>query len=335
MEVVFRPLSMRQVTTTEETANSRVLPASDERIKPLPLSEHKTSASPPGAANPRQTTVPRRSGEKRPEATPRRPSSTTRHSAPTRGALDNRRGSSAANLRDREAESTPHSARSERVERRRTSPTGVTRASSATGRLSGSRREANKVEVDPASHMRQLEAQLASFRTRNAALEGEVAQLRAEAQAVQQAHEEQLRRLRQELENKELQLQQKEQDLKMLQNEQNKNLQSFLRRAIPLQSGSLSLPAGAKLVPEPKQGLAWSPARSATPCVTHQAPCVPQIYSPQSQLRRVGEAPVLSFTNGSPHVAVMPMPVRMTPRQVWTYTPSHNEQDLAQKGKMS
>eukprot|EP00913_Durusdinium_trenchii_P027443 g25739.t1 len=200
--------------------------------------------------------------------------------------------SSAANLRDREAESTPHSARSERVERRRTSPTGVTRASSATGRLSGSRREANK-------------AQLASFRTRNAALEGEVAQLRAEAQAVQQAHEEQLRRLRQELENKEL-------SHELFLTEQNKNLQSFLRRAIPLQSGSLSLPAGAKLVPEPKQGLAWSPARSATPCVTHQAPCVPQIYSPQSQLRRVGEAPVLSFTNGSPHVAVMPMPVRMT-----------------------
>ncbi|CAE7578928.1 unnamed protein product, partial [Symbiodinium pilosum] len=52
-----------------------------------------------------------------------------------------------------------------------------------------------------------VEAQLASFRTRNAALEGEVAGLRAEAQAVKQGLDAEIERLRQELQSKDFQLQ--------------------------------------------------------------------------------------------------------------------------------
>eukprot|EP00434_Breviolum_minutum_P009773 symbB.v1.2.008606.t1/scaffold541.1/size189716/2 len=175
--------------------------------------------------------------------------------------------------------------------------------------------------------MRSLEAQMASFRTRTAALEGEVAQLRAESQG----QDEEIRRLRQELQSKEAELQQKDFEVKRLQisaAEQNKTLQSFLRNSFnvaPPVGGSLTLPPGVPALP---LGCP-SPQRCTTPRVVPTAPApvpvtmatVPahmQVYSPSPavQLRAVGggETPVLR-TPTLTHRAVPVLPVRLTPRQ--------------------
>ncbi|CAJ1456643.1 unnamed protein product [Effrenium voratum] len=155
--------------------------------------------------------------------------------------------------------------------------------------------------------LRRLEVQLAGFKTRNAALEGEVAGLRAEAQAVQRDQEEEITRLRQELQSKDAQLQQQEKEFKKLQ-DQNKTLQGFMR--VP--GGSMSLPAPTTL-PQPSPRM--------TPRNT------PQIFSPalcsQPRVLRSTE-PVLSLQTAGPPMSLATFPVRLgQPRQVWSHAPSH------------
>ena len=364
-EVIFTPLSLRQaqnskVILEKELPKGKVLSTITPQVLSSQSQGPDAKAKGPvhvekkveknghcngGEAPVEKSKTPSRA-ERRVEA--RRPGANTNDKSSVRPGTESRRGSSAANLRERE-----DAARSKREaagppERRKTSPT-VTRAASATGRLPGQtggvRRSKSQevernhpvtgrtpVEVD-ACDMRSLEAQMASFRTRTAALEGEVAQLRAESQG----QDEEIRRLRQELQSKEAELQQKDFEVKRLQisaAEQNKTLQSFLRNSFnvaPPVGGSLTLPPGVPALP---LGCP-SPQRCTTPRVVPTAPApvpvtmatVPahmQVYSPSPavQLRAVGggETPVLR-TPTLTHRAVPVLPVRLTPRQVW-YSPS-------------
>ncbi|CAE8609664.1 unnamed protein product, partial [Polarella glacialis] len=65
---------------------------------------------------------------------------------------------------------------------------------------------ANGEPMVPISQLRRIEAQLATFRTRNGALEGEVAGLRVEAQAERHRHQDELSRLRLGLQNRDREL---------------------------------------------------------------------------------------------------------------------------------
>eukprot|EP00435_Cladocopium_sp_Y103_P060400 s604_g22.t1 len=295
--------------------------------------------------------------ERRMEA--RRPTAKTEKSRG--GGADSRRGSSAQNLRSA-PDDTPKSTKSDsRPERRRTTP--VTRAASATGRLpsqSGVRRsrsqetpgsavasaqKAPSAEEDQAGNIRSLEAQVASFRTRNAALEGEVAQLRAEAQAMRKGQDDEIQRLRQELRNKEAQLQQKELEVKKLQAaaaEQHHTVHNFLRRAqVPAPapapfpqlavSGSMTLPAGVTPFTSPRcatprllRPAQTLPAPTAPTTAPHPAPAhaamtaphvAVQVYTaPASCQLRPGDAQaaqaaqVLSFASAGTHRAAHAAP---------------------------
>lgn len=332
-EVVFTPLSLRQELGPKvlveykdlamQLANQgQVLPQQgpDAKAK-APVLEKKVEkhATMAGHAEPKS-----KSGtERRMEA--RRPPAKTEKSRG--GGADSRRGSSAQNLRSG-PDDTPKSTKSDsRPERRRTTP--VTRAASATGRLpsqAGVRRsrsqetpgtavrsqKASSVEEDQAGNIRSLEAQVASFRTRNAALEGEVAQLRAEAQAMRKGQDDEIQRLRLELRNKEAQLQQKELEVKKLQAaaaEQHQTVQNFLRRAqvpapaAPLLavSGSMTLPPGVTPFTSP---------RCTTPRLLRPAQTLPVPTTAPTTGTHPVPAPTTPMT--APHAAV----------QVYTTTPS-------------
>ncbi|CAL1136907.1 unnamed protein product [Cladocopium goreaui] len=229
------------------------------------------------------------------------------------GGADSRRGSSAQNLRSG-PDDTPKSTKSNsRPERRRTTP--VTRAASATGRLpsqAGVRRsrsqetpgtavrsqKASSVEEDQAGNIRSLEAQVATFRTRNAALEGEVAQLRAEAQAMRKGQDDEIQRLRLELRNKEAQLQQKELEVKKLQ-----AAAAVPAPAAPLLavSGSMTLPPGVTPFTSP---------RCTTPRLLRPAQTLPVPTTAPTTGTHPVPAPTTPMT--APHAAV----------QVYTTTPS-------------
>jgi len=71
----------------------------------------------------------------------------------------------------------------------------------------------------PISQLRRIEAQLATFRTRNGALEGEVAGLRSEAEAVRQRFEDEFEKLKKELQSKDQELKQRNKELLALQAE--------------------------------------------------------------------------------------------------------------------
>eukprot|EP00439_Symbiodinium_sp_Y106_P063632 s2379_g9.t2 len=175
-----------------------------------------------------------------------------------------------------------------------------------------------------------VEAQLESYRTRNAALEGEVAGLRAEAQAVKQGLDAEIERLRRELQSKDPQLH-KELEVKkrqltslVLPCEQNKALQTILSscRAIPRESGSVQLPtavvAFSHAAPAPLT--TNSPANMATPRTTPPQVAAPQIYtaSPGLQLRQLrGEPTAVSFASSANTVQPFASLAfqRVTPRQ--------------------
>jgi len=189
------------------------------------------------------------------------------------------------------------------------------------------------------SQLRRVEAQLESYRTRNAALEGEVAGLRAEAQAVKQGLDAEIERLRRELQSKDAQLH-KELEVKkrqltslVLPCEQNKALQTILSscRAIPRESGSVQLPtavvAFSHAAPAPLT--TNSPANMATPRTTPPQVAAPQIYtaSPGLQLRQLrGEPTAVSFASSANTVQPFASLAfqRVTPRQVWTHTHTPN-----------
>eukprot|EP00439_Symbiodinium_sp_Y106_P061278 s2379_g9.t1 len=180
------------------------------------------------------------------------------------------------------------------------------------------------------SQLRRVEAQLESYRTRNAALEGEVAGLRAEAQAVKQGLDAEIERLRRELQSKDPQLH-KELEVKkrqltslVLPCEQNKALQTILSscRAIPRESGSVQLPtavvAFSHAAPAPLT--TNSPANMATPRTTPPQVAAPQIYtaSPGLQLRQLrGEPTAVSFASSANTVQPFASLAfqRVTPRQ--------------------
>lgn len=191
------------------------------------------------------------------------------------------------------------------------------------------------------SQLRRVEAQLESYRTRNAALEGEVAGLRAEAQAVKQGLDAEIERLRRELQSKDAQLH-RELEVKkrqitslVLPCEQNKALQTILSscRAIPRESGSMQLPTAVVSFSHPAPAAplsANSPANMATPRTTPPQVAAPQIYtaSPGLQLRQLrGEPTAVSFASSANTVQPFGSLAfqRMTPRQVWTaaHTPNH------------
>jgi len=187
--------------------------------------------------------------------------------------------------------------------------------------------------VVPISQLRRVEAQLESFRTRNAALEGEVAGLRAEAQAVKQDLDDEILRLREELQHKDMQLQQREELKKrdVTSVEQSKALQTILNscRAVP-QTGSMSLPAAVVALSHSAPAavsLSTPPARMATPRTTPPQVAAPPMYavaSPGLQMRQLrGEPAVVSFAPGANAAFANVNLQRLAPRQVWAHTPTN------------
>eukprot|EP00931_Biecheleriopsis_adriatica_P009642 TRINITY_DN110704_c0_g1_i1.p1 TRINITY_DN110704_c0_g1~~TRINITY_DN110704_c0_g1_i1.p1 ORF type:complete len:441 (-),score=93.35 TRINITY_DN110704_c0_g1_i1:68-1390(-) len=151
----------------------------------------------------------------------------------------------------------------------------------------------------PVSQLRRIEAQLATFRTRNGALEGEVAGLRSEAEAVRQRYEEELERLRRESRSKDKELQARDQELLKLQTE-TQELSKTLRDIMESMSdGSPIRVIGASSqIAQPVQ------AHMAASGGTAAAPRIGQALSagasPNMQLRQPrGEAVVWSYpSNG-------------------------------------
>ncbi|CAE7892826.1 unnamed protein product [Symbiodinium microadriaticum] len=178
----------------------------------------------------------------------------------------------------------------------------VSSSSSSSASTSSDSEASSKRRTAQTGGRGRVEAQLESYRTRNAALEGEVAGLRAEAQAVKQGLDAEIERLRRELQSKDAQLH-RELEVKkrqitslVLPCEQNKALQTILSscRAIPRESGSMQLPTAVVSFSHPAPAAplsANSPANMATPRTTPpQADPDSQTFPPLSkrfcQLRR-------------------------------------------------
>lgn len=144
----------------------------------------------------------------------------------------------------------------------------------------------------PVSQLRRLEAQLATFRTRNAALEGEVAGLRSEAEAVNQRYESELDRLRQELQSKSKQLQLREAELLAVQKEtqeQARALQDFMASMTEQVQSTPAKAAAVAACSTPGSSLTTTqPTQAAAPraAVVQQQP-LSAATSPAGQLRQV------------------------------------------------
>lgn len=143
----------------------------------------------------------------------------------------------------------------------------------------------------PVSQLRRFEAQLTTFRTRNAALEGEVAGLRSEAEAVNQRYESELDRLRQELQSKSKQLQLREAELLAVQKETQEQARSLQDFMVSMTEQAQSTPAKAAAVvvcSTPGSSLTTTQGGQA---VAPRAPAVQQPHSaaasPSMQLRQV------------------------------------------------
>eukprot|EP00930_Biecheleria_cincta_P038624 TRINITY_DN26531_c0_g1_i1.p1 TRINITY_DN26531_c0_g1~~TRINITY_DN26531_c0_g1_i1.p1 ORF type:complete len:517 (-),score=106.13 TRINITY_DN26531_c0_g1_i1:168-1673(-) len=153
----------------------------------------------------------------------------------------------------------------------------------------------------PIDQLRRLEAQLATFRTRNAALEGEVAGLRSETEAVNQRYESELDRLRQELQSKSKQLQLREAELLAVQKEtqeQARALQDFMASMTDQQqqqvqgtpakaaaAAACSTPGSSLTTTQPTQA---APRVAAAPHPASAAPAAGQAAtSPAGQVRQL------------------------------------------------
>ncbi|CAJ1360809.1 unnamed protein product [Effrenium voratum] len=246
----------------------------------------------------RRVSTGQRPNDKAAQAAVRRTSSVS-SDRPRRSGIARSSGGSAASLGSLRQEDAPSARRRPTNTVTRVASAGRTAAGDRAPRRADAPRETSREreldrERQADSQLRRLEVQLAGFKTRNAALEGEVAGLRAEAQAVQRDQEEEITRLRQELQSKDAQLQQQEKEFKKLQ-DQNKTLQGFMR--VP--GGSMSLPAPTTL-PQPSPRM--------TPRNT------PQIFSPalcsQPRVLRSTE-PVLSLQTAGPPMSLATFPVRL------------------------